>query len=139
MHRFEATFPQSARVRLMFWRGALGMFRDHPIAGKGIGTFQIFFPRHRSPEFRAAGVSYTTMYAHSEYLEARAEQGIVGAAGLLFLIGATAAVALEALRRAENPPDRWILCSPLDVAGALEALPGINVEGSARCHVAGDS
>ena len=116
VRHFKATFPQSARVRLIFWKGALVMFRDHPMVGAGIGTFQIVFPRYRAPDFRAAGVSYNTIHAHSEYLETLGEQGILGTGALLLLIGAAGAVGFGARRRAEDRADRWLLCALLAAA-----------------------
>jgi tetratricopeptide (TPR) repeat protein len=48
------------------------------------------------------------LHAHSEYLETLAEQGILGAAVLVFLLGTFTVVALRTLRRATDVRDKWI-------------------------------
>jgi O-antigen ligase len=65
----EVTEGKRAAMR----RGAWHMFLDHPLAGTGLGTFQIVYPR------------YETLYdgkivnhAHNDYLEALAETGVLG-------------------------------------------------------------
>ena len=65
----EVTEGKRAAMR----RGAWHMFLDHPVAGTGLGTFQIVYPY------------YETLYdgkivnhAHNDYLEALAETGVLG-------------------------------------------------------------
>jgi O-antigen ligase len=65
----EVTEGKRAAMR----RGTWHVFLDHPLAGTGLGTFQIVYPR------------YETLYdgkivnhAHNDYLEALAETGVLG-------------------------------------------------------------
>src|SRR5215472_7051354 len=65
----EVTEGKRASMR----RGTWHIFLDHPLAGTGLGTFQIVYPR------------YETLYdgkivnhAHNDYLEALAETGLLG-------------------------------------------------------------
>lgn len=65
----EVTEGKRAAMR----RGSWHIFLDHPLAGTGLGTFQIAYP------------SYETLYdgkivnhAHNDYLEALAETGLLG-------------------------------------------------------------
>ena len=65
----EVTEGKRAAMR----RGAWRIFLDHPLAGAGLGTFQIVYP------------PYETLYdgkivnhAHNDYLEALAETGALG-------------------------------------------------------------
>jgi O-antigen ligase len=60
--------------RFSMSRGALGIFRDYPVAGAGLGTLVAIYPR------------YETLYdglvvdhVHNDYAEALAETGLVGA------------------------------------------------------------
>jgi O-Antigen ligase len=62
--------------RVQFWEVALEAFDEKPLAGHGAGTYQFSWNEHRP-------VAMTTHTAHSVYLEALAELGIVG--GLLTL------------------------------------------------------
>ena len=66
---FEVTEGKRAAMR----RGSWHIFLDHPLAGTGLGTFQIVYPR------------YETLYdgkivnhAHNDYLETLAETGLLG-------------------------------------------------------------
>lgn len=59
-----------------FWRVAADGFADEPLLGSGAGTFEFLWDRDRSIDFEARD-------AHSLYLEAFAELGVVG--GLLTL------------------------------------------------------
>ena len=116
VRHFRRTFEASARVRIVVWVGAWRMFRDHPAVGGGLGTFQVLFPRYRPAELEAAEATFNALHAHSEYLQTLAEQGIVGGAALLFLVGSVAAVGLRGLREAEGRADRWMLCVLLAAA-----------------------
>jgi len=72
------TLRDSSMVRSVYWSGALGVIREHPILGSGAGTFHIVYPDKRPPDFRAAGATYNTLHAHCEPLEILTELGVVG-------------------------------------------------------------
>ncbi|MEW5766313.1 MAG: tetratricopeptide repeat protein [bacterium] len=75
-------------VRIIMWRGVLSAFKEHPIIGHGIGTFQLIFPAHRPSEYHHRSVSHNTLHAHNEYLEYLAEEGILGFLSFLVIMGA---------------------------------------------------
>jgi len=69
MQSLEVTSGKRAAMR----RGSWHIFLDHPLAGTGLGTLQIVYPR------------YETLYdgkivnhSHNDYLEALAETGVLG-------------------------------------------------------------
>lgn len=66
-------------TRLSFSKDALGMVRDYPWTGMGLGTFAVGF-RH----YQTGWVTFFVDHVHNDYLEFAAETGIIGAA-LLFL------------------------------------------------------
>jgi len=68
----------TAGVRQVVWEGSSDMFLEKPVFGWGNGSFQLLFPRFRSPDFTIRGVSSNTVHAHSEPLEILAENGLVG-------------------------------------------------------------
>jgi len=72
------TFKSSAGVRMVYWRGALGVFGDHPLLGAGTGTFQVVYPAKRQTDFRASSAGPNTLHAHCEPLEILADLGVVG-------------------------------------------------------------
>lgn len=90
MNRFEETrqvdettgeeqFDRSSQVRLDIWQGGVDLFESSPIFGHGWATFTAalgqsqFEGQVRSP--------------HSTYVRTLAETGLVGALGLLWLLG----------------------------------------------------
>lgn len=84
IRRFEnlPSTDVSMHRRLSMTRGALGIFRDHPLMGSGLGTLVVAYPRHE------------TMYdgkvvehVHNDYAELLADGGLAGGlCGLAFLI-----------------------------------------------------
>jgi O-antigen ligase len=74
----EVTGGKRTAMRQGTWR----LFLDHPIAGTGLGTFEMVFP------------PYDTLYdgkvvnhAHNDYLEALAETGVLGGVLCAWFIG----------------------------------------------------
>ncbi len=68
-----------AEGRLSFWQSSLGLIRQHPVFGIGLGAFQWAFSH-----FQTTFLTYTVDHAHNDYVEIIAETGILGAA-LLFI------------------------------------------------------
>ncbi|MFA4991646.1 MAG: O-antigen ligase family protein [Candidatus Omnitrophota bacterium] len=67
--------------RLDIWKGALGIIKDNPLLGTGIGTFAHHFPRYR-PE----GLNLFANYAHNDYLQLASESGIVSLLAWLYML-----------------------------------------------------
>jgi O-antigen ligase len=91
--------------RLRYWRVAIDVAADHPIAGAGPGAFAVEWLRRRTIDERVRN-------AHSLELQTLADLGIVGLALLAAAIAATALAAAGALRA-----DRALAAGP--IAGAL--------------------
>jgi len=72
----------SGSGRWQFWSAAVSEFRAHPLNGGGAGSWEAWWLQHGS-------LPLPSEFAHSLYLEALAELGIVG----LLLIGGTVLVA----------------------------------------------
>jgi O-antigen ligase len=71
---------ESRRVEML--HGTLQIFRDHPIAGTGLGTLQEVFPRYEK-----IYDGLIVNHSHNDYAETLAETGIVGGlCGLAFLV-----------------------------------------------------
>jgi O-antigen ligase len=67
--------------RFSMSRGALHMFRDHPVGGTGLGTMVAAYPLY---ETHYDGL--VVDHVHNDYVEALAETGLLGAVcGLSFL------------------------------------------------------
>ena len=105
--------------RGIMWRAAAGIFRERPVLGQGIGTFQIHYPRYRPNDYWLLGLEPNVLHAHNEYLEILAEMGGIGLitfAGVIFAFF----VALSAVLRRDRGPAGDLaagLCA--SVAGTL--------------------
>jgi hypothetical protein len=97
----------SGSGRWQFWGAAVSEFRAHPLNGGGAGSWEAWWLQHGS-------LTVFSEFAHSLYLEALGELGIVG----LLLIGAFAIVAVAG-----------------SIRSALE-LQSAAIAGAAACGVA---
>jgi len=71
----------SADKRLIVWKGTLSAFRDFPVFGSGLGTFE-----HIYKVYQPEGPALYWTHAHNDYIEFLLEFGTVGALiGALFL------------------------------------------------------
>lgn len=109
----------SGGFRIHTWRGTVRMVRAHPIAGTGLGTFEVAYPKY-------AEVGWTRL-AHNSYLQLAAEGGVAMPVVLLVLIGVAVVPAAISLRRREDDgrsdwmPDRLLMMSGL-LGGAAASL-----------------
>jgi O-antigen ligase len=81
----------SGSGRWQFWGAAVSEFRAHPLNGGGAGSWGAWWLQHGTLP------GFFTQYAHSLYLEALGELGIVG---LLLLVGAILTAVVGAVRSA---------------------------------------
>jgi O-antigen ligase len=65
--------------RLSFWKDSMGLIREYPLTGIGLGNFGIGYQR-----FQTSWVTFFVDHAHNDYVEFAADTGLVGAV-LLFL------------------------------------------------------
>ena len=112
---------ESVRFRLLTWQQSLRMLRDRPVAGHGLGRFQVVYPEYRLAEIiRMFGQhSYMTDHPENISLETAVELGIAGL-GLLawMLIAVTRALAFRITRGGSG--QRWLAVSILaGLAGLL--------------------
>lgn len=105
----------SVSGRLAEMKAAVILFADHPVAGIGYGMFE--------SRYQDISANYDMMLrgadrsAHSLYLETAAEQGVIGLAALLFLLGAALRAVQLAYRRAARQGDTALM-STLRALGA---------------------
>lgn len=97
----------SGSGRWQLWSEAVSQFRAHPLNGEGAGSYDFWWLQHRP-------IPLFSQYAHSLYLEALGELGIVG----LLLLAAALLVALAGAVRAA-----FLLRSP-EVAGLAACAIG---------------
>lgn len=77
-------------IRLFYHKTAIAIFKDHPLFGKGIGTFEIYYPVYRDSRAAArigeASFNLRIVHAHNEHLETLCEGGIVGYGLFLWIV-----------------------------------------------------
>ena len=101
----DGDFPPEAQLsqRLVVARDSLGILRDHPWLGAGLGSFETVYPRYQSfaSEFRWD-------HAHNDYAEALAETGLAGGVLILSALGWFFWLAFRNLRQRLRYPAGWM-------------------------------
>jgi len=98
-----------------FWRVATKSFGEAPVFGHGAGTYEFSWEQHRSIELPVHD-------AHSLYLEAFAELGLVGGLLVLGLVGTLLWSGFSAWRNAAHPQrERYAALLAVMVAFAVGA------------------
>ena len=95
--------PEAVLDRLIIWNVVLDVVRDHPLLGVGLGNFRDeFFARNAQLHVE---LGYSSVHAHSTFLEIAAGTGILGLAAYLFFLGAVALhlVRLWSTKRSASP------------------------------------
>jgi O-Antigen ligase len=107
----NARLSDAGSHRLAYWRVALDVAADHPLAGAGPGSFGVDWLQRRTIDERVRN-------AHSLELETLADLGVIGAALLAAVLAAAALASAQALRA-----DRALAAGPAAAAltGALHA------------------
>ncbi len=92
----EAHFGQlSSAGRSEFWRVAIDAFGEDPVLGRGAGTYQLSWDELRH-------ISIPVRDAHSLYLQAFAELGVIGGLLVLAMVAALLWVGFAAWRSAQG-------------------------------------
>ena len=91
----NADDPTSGRAQ--FWRGAVGVIKEHPIVGAGLGAFGVAYTRH-DPLNGALRLEQ----AHNDYLQILADAGLVGGVLALIFVAALARMGLQRLGSADK-------------------------------------
>src|SRR5215469_3078338 len=98
LQRFSSmqTLEVTAGKRGAMRKGAWHMFLAHPVAGTGLGTFQIAYPPYETL-YDAKVVNH----AHNDYLEALAETGALGGLGCTWFLGVLALKSFSRIRQTD--------------------------------------
>ncbi|HTY56080.1 MAG TPA: O-antigen ligase family protein, partial [Candidatus Binataceae bacterium] len=77
-NRLEQTLAHqtSLRERVSLWHDSLGMIREFPLLGVGLGCWPELFPYYHRPPWQSGRF----LEAHNDYLQLLAETGLVGLA-----------------------------------------------------------
>ena len=112
------------QVRFKVWGHAIDLFREHPIFGRGLGTFAVGDTTDiASQPKNLQSPLYSSTYAHNIYLDFLAETGAVGLLAYLLLIGLSVRYAWQIWRSAN--PDWQIVGGAILAITAAMALHNI--------------
>ena len=76
----DSSDPTTGRTH--FWSGTVGIIKDHPLTGTGLGAFSAVYP-----SYDTANGNYRLEQAHNDYLQIISDGGVVGGVlGLLFVV-----------------------------------------------------
>jgi O-antigen ligase/tetratricopeptide (TPR) repeat protein len=88
--------------RQHIWQAAWGIFRDHPLLGSGLDTFQIAFAGKRTVAYWNTEWNGSPTRAHNEALNLLATQGLLGGLAVLVLAAGLVLAGRQALRAGED-------------------------------------
>lgn len=99
----ENNITGSEQIRSIVWKGALDIWKHHPIFGTGVETFAFAYYQYR-PAAHNLTSEWNFLYnkAHNEYLNFLATTGVFGFASYLFIIGAFLYLSFKHLLKIEN-------------------------------------
>jgi putative inorganic carbon (HCO3(-)) transporter len=83
---------------------ALAYWRDYPLLGSGLGTFEVGFQQYKTPDLKV----YSSKYAFNDYLQFATETGAVGILLLISLVICTLYRAIRTLFKTQDPLRRGI-------------------------------
>lgn len=119
-------FRESPRGYL--WSAALEVFKENPVFGSGLETFQFAFLKHRPVGYWHVEWGRTPATAHSEPLQILATQGAVGAMAALALVASLLWAGRRALRRTRGDERALVAAVVAGVVGFLaQATVGFSV------------
>ncbi len=99
--------------RRIIFRGAVELFKEFPILGSGPGTYVIYFPRFRNPNYFNHEISNVTERAHNYVLDILCETGLVGGATFGLFALSLAFLAFRAVFRAQDQRLRLLIIAAL--------------------------
>jgi putative inorganic carbon (HCO3(-)) transporter len=93
----------SSDIRKLVWKGAVGVWREHPLLGSGVETFGFSYFTKRPVEHNLTSEwNFSYNKAHNEYLNYLANNGIIGLISYLIVIGCSFLIIHKSTREYKN-------------------------------------
>ena len=109
-----ARMEESLRGRFSIYGDSRRWWRDTPLFGTGLGSFETIYPAYQDFELRAR-----VSHAHSDWLEIALEGGLLGLLAALAAAGLAAFVSVRAWRAARSSEMRALIAGGLAAAAAF--------------------
>ena len=115
--------------RFMFWKDCIGIIRDFPLFGVGVGSFGNIFPAYRT--FPG---SYFVYNAHNDYIQTLTEAGAVGSLFILCFLGSVVCKTLRTIkkRREQYSVHLWLGCMAGMLALMIHSVTDFNFQNGAN-------
>jgi len=117
MSRFETLgqeYTLSGQSRVSIWRDTLGLIRQHPFLGTGLGSFSVAYT-----PVQTAFLNLLVEHAHCDYLEVATELGLPGA---ILVFGSIFWVLAQSARRYGKLEERFDKAVSLACIGSIGAI-----------------
>jgi len=86
----ELISPTTADIRMYYYSNSLNMIKDDPLFGKGIGTFNVYYPLYMDKRVAyqkgEVEMEYRVEHPHNEHLEILSDVGIIGYALFMLIV-----------------------------------------------------
>ncbi len=115
------TFNSGLNDRLLVWEDSLGMIRNFPLLGVGLGAWAELFPRYQHPPWDPLPWEET----HNDYLQCLAETGVVGFCLLIWFFGGVVLQLWRGLSSAPAP-NASLVAGILAAIGAMAFHEGFD-------------
>ena len=104
----------SEQDRLQVWKETLGLIREFPWLGSGLGTYESVFLKHKE-----VGEMMRDNYAHNDYLQGLAELGLLGFSLVATFLSLVLMKTVSAISAATSPSVRYLAVACL---GSMSAI-----------------
>jgi len=111
-----ALVERSVMGRLSIYGDAWRWWRDAPLFGTGLGSFEVVYPSYQDLSLRAF-----VSHAHCDWLEILLETGVLGLLAALAATAASAAASARAWREARSSEMRALIAGALAAVAAFAA------------------
>ena len=104
----------SDQDRLQVWKETLGLIREFPWVGSGLGTYESVFLRHKQ-----IGEMMRDNYAHNDYLQGLAELGLLGFSVVAAFLSLALMKTVSTIYAAASPIMRYLAVACLGSMAAI--------------------
>ena len=94
--------------RILGWKSAAAMIRDHPIAGVGQGRFKAHYKKYKSKQEK-----HNLTHAHNNFIQVSVENGIIGLVGFMCFVLFYLYTSLRNYCKNKNPYDILVFTTVL--------------------------
>lgn len=101
--------------RLPIWKGTLGIIKEFPLFGSGLGTFNYIFPKYQPAEI----IIRHFTYAHSDFLELLSETGIIF---FSIVIAVFSAFIIRSIKLFKCRHDPWVVGLSIGCFGSMTSI-----------------